>query len=281
MSKFLIVNADDLGLTEGTNRAVIDCFNNGIVRSASLMSPGKAFDGAVLLAKQNPGLSIGVHLTLAGERSVATADSVRSLVDGNGNLPQSHKQFIIKYLTRGIALNDVRVELEAQLSKVRDAGIKISHINSHQHLHVLPGIIDIVLELAKKFKIDNIRIPFEGFLTSLSPSMTGLSFLSRAAKRKVIASGLNTTDHFWGIKESGHLNEAALLGIIVRCKPGSTEIMCHPAYKDALYDKVYAPYYAKTGYNHRPEQEVQALTSALVKEKLEKEAVILSGFGKV
>jgi len=278
MNKYLIVNADDFGLTDGTNKAIIDCFNNGIVRSASIMPTGKAFDGAILLAKQHPQLSVGVHLTLVGEKPVLLSRKVPTLVNMEGNFHNSQKEFIYKYLIRKVSIKEVKDELEAQIAKVSEAGVKLTHLDSHQHLHILPGIIDIVIGLAVKYRIKNIRVPLEWSNASIKPKNFFLNVLSLQARKKILKAGLGCADHFWGLQKSGRINEAALFNFIANCRPGTTEMMCHPAYIDDVYREEYIPYYKETGFIHKPEDEVAALTSKKIIAMLKENGVGLIGF---
>jgi predicted glycoside hydrolase/deacetylase ChbG (UPF0249 family) len=144
----LIVNADDFGITEAVNRGVVAAFDRGIVTSTSLMATGAAFDHAVELARRRPGLAVGIHLVLTEHRPLIGARAAASLVGPDGFFPAHITQLLAKQLRGRISLTEARVELEAQLKRVRDAGVVVSHIDGHQHVHVLPGIAAIVAELA-------------------------------------------------------------------------------------------------------------------------------------
>lgn len=274
MPKLLVVNADDLGMTEGTNNAIIECFRNGIVRSASIIAAGRAFENAVRLCKQNPSLSLGVHLTLVSEKPVLGAGRIPSLVDERGDLTFSNKEFVSRFMLRQIKMSEVMDELDAQIKKTLDAGISVSHLDSHQHLHMLPGVIDITIGLAKKYKIKRIRVPSE---VTLSVKTMGLGLLSLFARKKMKEAGISCADHFWGIKKSGRINERDMLDLAERCQSGLTEVMCHPAYIDDAYRKAYVPYYKSTGFPHDPQGEVAALTSKSVRERLLMNHITLVG----
>ena len=169
--KRLIVNADDFGLHAAVNHGIRDAYSGGIVTSTSLMAVGAAFDEAVAIARDCPELGVGVHLTLVGARPVASA--VASLVDGKGDFCASYPVFLRRYLQGTIRRDEVARELAAQIEKVTQAGIRPTHLDSHQHLHVVPGISAIVLDLARRFAIPAVRIPAEplGFFGGLSPSV--------------------------------------------------------------------------------------------------------------
>src|SRR6266851_3582759 len=153
----LIVNADDFGLTEGTNHAIIDAHCNGIVTSASLLANGYAFDHAVELARQHPALGVGVHLTLTEGPPVASA--VPELLASDGKLPLSNQPFVRALLAGRLPRDAIRREFAAQIGKVIAAGITPTHIDGHKYIHLLPGVSQIAADVARQFGIGVMRIP--------------------------------------------------------------------------------------------------------------------------
>lgn len=271
--KRIIVNADDFGLTEGINRGVIDALRYGIITRASIMPCATAFDHAVSLVKQNPGLNIGIHLTLVGERPVSSADKIKSLIESDGTFYKNHQAFSVKYFSKKIKLNEIYDEFEAQIKKILNTGIKVNHIDSHQHLHMLPGIFEQSISLAKKFEIKNIRITRQDYSSIGSfrelalVAMNSLSLTKH--KKKLSASDICFTNNFWGFKKGGLIKEKDLLDFFDRIKPGITEVMCHPGYSD----QEYVHRYSHWGYS--PDEELKALTSQNVKNKLKSEKIEL------
>src|SRR5258708_20537878 len=126
----LIVNADDFGLTDGTNRAIIDAHCHGIVTSTSLLANGYAFDHAVELAHQHPALGVGVHLTLTEGPPVAS--NVPELLASDGKLPLSNQPFVRALLAGRLPRDAIRREFEAQIGKVIAAGIPPTPIHRHK-----------------------------------------------------------------------------------------------------------------------------------------------------
>ena len=244
--KRLIVNADDFGLHASVNRGIRDAHSGGIVTSTSLMAGGAAFDEAVAIARDCPDLGVGVHLTLVGARPVVSA--VASLVDGEGNFCASYPVFLRRYLQGIVKRAEVARELAAQIEKVTRAGIRPTHLDSHQHLHVVPGITGMVLDLARRFAIAAVRIPAEplGFFGGMSPSVgrvvgrSGLTVLAGLFRRRALAAGLKAPDHFFGMLAGGQLNETALQNILQRLPAGTSEIMCHPGRPDAALARQYS-----------------------------------------
>jgi chitin disaccharide deacetylase len=234
----LIVNADDFGLTEKVNEGIQTSFRDGILRSTSLMANGKSFDHAVGIIGSNPGLDIGIHLTLVGEIPVLQIDKIPSLLGEDGNFHKNAIDFTKKYFSNNISLEEIRNELTAQFEKILDHGIKISHIDSHQHLHMLPKILDITIELANHYNIKFIRFPrekFSGYLFRDFKSihriaqMAVLNHFCSKAKEKISYK----TDYFTGFYFGGKLSKKNLLTLIKYLpKNGICELMCHPGLTD-------------------------------------------------
>lgn len=237
MTKRLIVNADDFGLTKGINRGVISAFRNGIVRSASIIPVGGAFDDAIILTRENPSLDLGIHLCLTEGRPVLPADKIPSLVKKDGCFLNSHRDLVLNYISGKVYINDIIKELQAQVEKVLKTGIKITHIDSHGHIHALPSILNVVVGLAKTYEIPYIRCPNE---SSIVPGVrlsryiykSVLSLFCVFSRKNINNAGLFRTDYFFGFLNSGHLSEEYLSAILGRIKNGVTEIVCHPGICD-------------------------------------------------
>jgi hopanoid biosynthesis associated protein HpnK len=236
----LIVNADDFGLHAAVNQGIQAAYSDGIVSSASLMAGGAAFNDAVRIAKQCPELGVGVHLTLVGARPVLQAAEVPSLVEAAGDFYRSYPLFLKRFLSGKIRLAEVERELAAQIQQVRLSGIMPSHLDSHQHLHVFPGIGGIVLDLARRFSIRAIRVPAEpiGFIGATLPAFGrlvgrgGLTVLANLFRQQTAAAGIRTTDNFFGMLAGGQLTETVLLAILQQLPAGDTEVMTHPGLAD-------------------------------------------------
>jgi len=266
----LIINADDFGLHPAVNNAVIEGHVSGCITSASLMPGGAAFAGAVDLTAKYPDLGVGVHLTLVGgEKPVSDPALVPSLVDEGGRFVNNYLQFFARFFTGKVSLSEVRLELTAQLDKVSDFGIVPTHVDSHQHLHALPQISDIVLDLAENHGIRALRIPDEALLFiggyPCTPGRlmgrTALTLLAASVRRKAKRRRFAVPDFFFGMLAGGNMQEQYLLKIIEQLPQGISEIMVHPGSDDAALGEAY----------HWPlhwQCELSALTSAAVLDRL-------------
>ena len=155
----VIINADDFGIHTEVNQAVIEACDQGVLTSTSLLANGPAFDEAVDLARKCPGLGIGIHLSLVGSLpTVLSAREVPTLVQPDGLLPESYTEVIKRACQEKLDYGQVYRELDAQMEKIMATGLPIDHLDSHQHLHVLPQVWSIVQSLMMKYGIHRLRI---------------------------------------------------------------------------------------------------------------------------
>ncbi len=249
----LIVNADDLGWTEGVNHGIAEAFRNGIVTSTSLLANGAAFAGGVEIARGAPGLGVGVHLNLSDGAPLAERETVTSLLNDNGEFAGGAESLLLRRARRELLLDEVEREWDAQIQKVRDAGLEPTHLDGHRHVHMLPGLFEIALRLAKRHGIGAIRVSLEdsnlraalasGSRRNASVVMKqgvqarGLKLLARDAREQAARAGLATTDFFCGIAQTGELTREGLGRLLTILPEGTTELMCHPGYVDAALKK--------------------------------------------
>jgi len=277
--KYLIINADDFGLHETVNLGIIHGFTSGFITSTTMMAGGKAFEHAISLASTHPQLGIGVHLTLVGEKSVCDPDKVKSLLDNEGYLAPQYPQFLLRYILGQIQLSDIRRELTAQVQKIVDSGIPITHLDSHQHMHIVPGIINVTIDIAKEFGIKAVRIPAEPYFFlghyPCSPlrvvARAGLTCLAQLATRKIRKNQLLMPEHFFGMLAGGNMREEFLLNIIDALPDGISEIMMHPGTNNEVLNNSY-------GWDYHGQEELAAVTSDNVRHRLADKNVTLISF---
>ena len=245
--KNLIVNADDLGWTPGVNRGIAEAHSNGIVTSASLLANGAAFADGVRVARELPGLGVGVHLNLSDGKPVAPVERVKSLLSEGAEFSGAPEKLLLRLTANVMKRSEVETEWDAQIQKVRDAGVCPTHLDGHKHVQMLPGLFEIALRLAKKHGIAAVRVSHEA--SSLRAALTGgkssnairkqgmqargLKFLARDARAMAERSGIGSADFFCGIAQTGMLAKPGILKLLARLPEGTTELMCHPGYADA------------------------------------------------
>ncbi len=231
----LIVNADDLGLSEAVNRAIFDAHRLGILTSTSLMATGPAFAPAIAGLAACPQLGVGVHLTLHDELPASDPAAIPSLVGADGRLHPLGK-VVKRLLTGRIEREEVRREYDAQLARVRASGVEPTHVDSHCHLHAFPAIADVAEDVAERHGVRCTRrakafrwSDYSGAPLKRWPLGLLISTCQRLSERK-LRGVLKSPDRFLGLIKSGALDTEWLLATLPTRPAGSvTEIMVHPA----------------------------------------------------
>lgn len=200
--KKLIVTADDVGLHRGMTEGALKAHRDGIVTACSIVANGAAFDDAVERLRDVPALEVGVHLTLVEERPLTSM-----------TFPKKWPAFLV----RRIPIDAIERELRAQIEKVLATGLRVTHLNGHQHLHVLPRLFALVTRLAKEYAIGYVRTIDDRGSSSRRLAMSALNLLGRRAK------GSNTRTI--GVADAGHLRDVVPLLDHV---DGITEFVTHP-----------------------------------------------------
>ncbi len=269
-SKQLLVNADDFGLTEGMTDGIIEAHQRGIVTSTSIIASGAAFEYAVRQAHHNQSLAIGVHLTLVEELPVSDPKDIPTLLRRNGKLPRNYTELLSGLVLGRIQSEHIEHELRAQVVKCLNAGLRPTHLDSHQHVHTLPSILRIAIRTGEEFEIPGMRLPRDSpphHFASLQKSL--LCMMARWDARYLRTSRFATCDRMAGLFESGALSETELLAILERLPEGSTELVCHPGKGDRSSEMSYAH------WRYNWEAELNALTSRRVRDVLRSENIQL------
>lgn len=249
--KRLIINADDFGMTAGVNRAVIEAHEHGIVTSTSLMATGAAFAQAVALS-QSSRLSLGCHVVLLEGSPLLPAQRNPRLVSigpgGRSAFRRRLGEFICAAATGNLPAEEILREATAQIRTLQQAGVSVSHLDTHKHAHVFPEVFRPLMRAAAACGVRALRNPFEP--TQATPWREALSrpalwarFLPVRTLRVFAAEfrycaaarGLLTTDGTIGITLTGRLDEPTLLELLRRLPEGTWELCCHPAYEDAQW----------------------------------------------
>ncbi len=277
--KRLIVNADDFGLHTEVNKAVLRGYREGCIRSTSLMPTGVAVEEACQMARENPGLGIGIHLTLVAEKPLLPREKVATLLGPDGRFHADHVVFIRNYVQGKIDKAQLYAECEAQIASVMSLGLNITHLDSHQHLHTLPGVTEICLELMKKYGIHRMRYPGENFFFSGGyPSgafrrvaKCGLTVCAMLARRQAKCYNIAMPDNFFGMLAGGHMAEKYFMNILKALPEGTSEIMVHPGADAGVLGSVY-------DWQYHWEDELASVTSGQVMDYLRKQDISLISF---
>jgi len=274
----LVVNADDFGISSRINEGILLAHRAGIVTATSLMAVGRAFEQAVQCCRSLPSLDVGVHLTLVAERPLRPRRS--SLTGDDGRFPAGAGAFLRRWLTGRIRRADVQAEWSAQIERVLDHGIRVTHLDSHQHVHILPGLADLSLQLAARYNIPFVRVPVEELRGDRWPSRHGINRMLGATALRVSwtlahLAGARAVKHrplrFLGFQDGGRLDDLRLRRLLRALRPGRAyELMCHPGLTPD------EPDVKRWQYGH--EKELQALTNPAIRSEIAARGIQLCNF---
>jgi predicted glycoside hydrolase/deacetylase ChbG (UPF0249 family) len=226
--RLLVVNADDFGLTPGVDRAILRTGVDGIVTSTSVLATGPTLPASITSLRDS-GLGVGAHLTaVGGAPPLLSAREVPSLVDKHGHFPSSWRKFLARSTLSAIDPADLEREFAAQIESLRGLGLELTHLDTHQNIHLWPSVARIVARLARRDDIGFVRIPRT---RGHSPLALGIRSLSARLSRRISRAGLPATGATVGLDEAGALHEAVLHEAIDRLGSSgvtAADIVCHP-----------------------------------------------------
>lgn len=238
----LIVNADDFGLSEAVNYGIISAYRNGIVRSTTIMVGMTAFNHGVELLKENQGLGCGVHMTLSLGQPIL--NNHKTIIDEKGYF---YRRVTNELIEEKFDLDEVYREFCAQIDKAIQKGIKVTHIDSHHHVHTLKKLKPVIEKIIDKYKLP-IRGGFEEIIdyNRIIPMID--SFYNE-----------NVNDEYFE-------NNIELFK-----KYDYVDLMSHPAFVDEVLN-------TSTSYSLKRMKEYSILTSKNVRELLDKNNICLANY---
>jgi hopanoid biosynthesis associated protein HpnK len=235
----LIVNADDFGRSHSINQAVIRAHREGILTSASLMVNEPACDEAVALARENPQLGVGLHLTLLCGRAALPPAQIPGLVGATGQFTNNPAGAGFRYFFQRGLREQLRAELHAQFEKFRVTGLELDHVNGHLHLHLHPTVFDLLMRDAETLGLQRIRLTFDPFRLNLRIASGHLAYralhvlifhtLSARARPVIKSRGFKYTDNVFGLLQNARVDEPYVRALLPELPPGDSELYSHPS----------------------------------------------------
>ncbi len=238
MTRRLIVNGDDFGSSREVNEAVILAHRRGILTSTSLMVSGAAFEHAVTLAKDNPGLAVGLHLTLVDGRPVMRPLEIPHVAGKNGAFPSGPTRAGLYYFLCPRARGELFNEIKAQFEKFAQSGLSFSHVDAHCHLHLHPVVLDAIVEIARRYGIKRVRVPADSLFSALpflssAPLAGGYALLFKLltgrVKRKLRRQGFIFPGRVYGNLLTGKMSREYVLSLLDGVPRGFSELYFHPS----------------------------------------------------
>ena len=247
MKKKFILNADDFGMSEYYNKAVLNGVNNGILTSASLCANGENFEEAIKdIIPQCHDLSVGIHLNIIEGKSLTECPL---LTDTERNFNNGYIALILKSLNKDF-MAQLEQEFRAQIEKIINC-TKVDHIDSHVHTHAIPNIFRLTAKLAKEYEIPYIRTQYEKpyFIPSVKKHITIaypinilkiilLNTFTILNKPVVKKYGLKTNEYLIGVGYTGMMDSKTVeYGLKKLKKDCIAEALIHPC----KYEEPFSP----------------------------------------
>jgi hopanoid biosynthesis associated protein HpnK len=235
----LIVNADDFGRSHSINEAVIRAHREGILTSASLMVDEVGFDEAIKLAKGNPKLGVGLHLTLLQGHSTLPPEKIPGLVNARGEFSNSPIGVGLNYFFKLNLREHLRAEIHAQFEKFHATGLPLDHVNGHLHLHLHPAIFKILMEDSEKLGIRHLRLTRDCLVRSRRMSRGHFFYrifnaaifemLSSRARKTLDQKKIRHAQITFGLLQNARVDEDYILKLLPELPPGDSELYSHPS----------------------------------------------------
>ena len=235
----LIVNADDFGRSAAINEAVISAHRDGILTTASLMVNESSCAEAVQLAKANPRLGVGLHLTLLMGHAALPPSQIPGLVSEHGEFSNAPAATGARYFFRRELREQLRAEIHAQFARFRATGLPLDHVNGHLHLHLHPVVFGILMEDATELGLTHLRLTREPFWMDV-PLAAGNRFyrashaiiyfcLSWNVQARLRRNKIRYAQRVFGLLQNARVNEDYIAKLLPLLPPGDSELYSHPS----------------------------------------------------
>jgi hopanoid biosynthesis associated protein HpnK len=262
--KRVIITGDDFGLALPVNEAIEEAHLRGSLTTASLMVGAKSSKDAAERARNLPSLRVGLHLTLVEGNPVLPPQSIPDLVDSTGMFPSHLTRSGFRFFFLPGIRNQIEAEIRAQFETFQRTGLLLDHVNAHNHMHLHPTVLRLILKVGKDYGLKAIRLPYEPPLRSWRAAGTspGSRFVSWAflfpwinlMKAMMRQAGVRYNDFLFGMNDSGAMNLDLALRLVRALPDGVTELCFHPASRRCAEIDCTMPRYMH-------EDEFKALTS--------------------
>jgi hopanoid biosynthesis associated protein HpnK len=235
----LIVNADDLGRSHSINLAIVQAHREGILTSASLMVNEIACDEAIALARENPDLGVGLHLTLVCGHAALSSEKIPNLANENGRFSDNAVSAGMHYFFSTKARRELRDEIAAQFEKFRKTGLRLDHVNGHLNIHLHPVIFGILMENAEKWGIRQLRLTCDPFWLNARLAKGNWAYrtshaliyrlLSTRSRPDLLRKKIKHTARVFGLLQNARVDEAYISKLLPELPPGDSELYSHPS----------------------------------------------------
>lgn len=232
----LVVTADDFGLSVARNRGVLEAHREGIVTGVSILANGPALEDALARLAEAPRLFVGLHFNLSEGRPAGRR--LATLTGSDGLFPGKERARAAIRAGR-VDPAEIQEELVAQVDRLARRGVRVSHLDGHQHVHVYPVAREAIASACRDLGIRTVRIPAERLsardvvLADRRARIRQYVSLAREARAVYRRHGVASTDAFLGLGLMGRWSREALLSALDGASRARwIELMTHPGYAD-------------------------------------------------
>jgi hopanoid biosynthesis associated protein HpnK len=235
----LIVNADDFGRTASINQAVIRAHREGILTATSLMVNEPACEEAVALARENPNLGVGLHLTLLCGHSALPPEQIPGLANAKGEFTTNPPGAGFRYFFQSSLREPLRREIHAQFQRFHATGLPLDHVNGHLHIHLHPTVFRILMTDAAQLGIKHLRLTFDPLRLNLRLASGHFAYralqaaifhpLSARARPVLAQRGIRHTDAVFGLLQNARVDEDYVNRLLPQLPAGDSELYSHPS----------------------------------------------------
>lgn len=237
--KKLIVTGDDFGLAVPVNEAIEGAHRHGILTTASLMVGAEAAADAEERARRLPSLKVGLHIVLVEGHPVSPPKTIPDLVDPRGEFSSHLVRAGFRFFFRRGIRRQLELEIRAQFEAFRKTQLVLDHVNAHNHMHLHPTVLALILRIGSEFGLKAVRLPYEPPVHSWRASggmpaarLAATAFLwpwTSFMRTRIRSARLRSNDFLLGLHDSGSMTPDRVLRMLHDLPKGITEMVFHPA----------------------------------------------------
>jgi len=245
-SRRLIVTADDFGRSASINQAIERAHQQGILTCASLLVAGEAFDEAVRIARANPRLGVGLHLTLLRGQSCLPKTAVPDLVDAQQQFSRNPVRTGFRYFFRRRLHPQVAAEVAAQFERFQATGLPLDHVNGHLNIHLHPTVVRAWMPRLAGRPAAGFRLTRDPFWLNSRVASGRWAYrighagifacLAAWTHPRVRRAKLPHTRAVFGLLQTGQVDEQFLLRLLARLPQGDCELYSHPSVDESPHE---------------------------------------------
>jgi chitin disaccharide deacetylase len=221
--KRLIVTGDDFGLSLPVNKAIESAFADGILTTTCLMVGAPEIGDAVARAKRHPDLAVGLHVVVARGQSLLPHRDIPHLTDKNGQFDTNLVRAGIRFFFLPRVRRQLAAEIRAQFEAFKQTGLTLDHVNAHNHMHLHPTVLRLILDIGRDYGLRAIRVPFE------PPGSLFLKPWVERMKTQLTSANILFNDNVFGLRHTGQMDRDHVMPLLQSLPDGVSEMFFHPA----------------------------------------------------